>query len=41
MKEKVVVVLLSCSASSSYYLEPDVVPTARTGFVRKQKSRGT
>ena len=33
------VMLLSCSASLSYYLEPDVVPTARTGFARKLKSR--
>ena len=38
---KGVVVLLSCSASSSYYLEHDVVPTARTGFARKLKSRET
>ena len=37
----VVVVLLSCSVSSPYYLEPDVVPTARTGFARKLKSRKT
>ena len=36
----VVVVLLSCSASSSY-LEADVVPTVKTGFAQKLKSRGT
>ena len=35
-----VVVLLSCSASSSY-LEADVVPTVKTGLARKQKSRET
>ena len=37
----VVAVLLSCSVSSSYYHEPDVVPTARTGFARELKSRET
>ena len=36
----VVVVLLSCSVSSSY-LEADVVPTVKTGFARKRTSRGT
>ena len=37
----VVVVLLSCSASSLLYLEADVVPTVKTGFARKLQSRET
>ena len=37
----VVVVLLSGSVLLSYYLEPDVIPTARTGFARKLKSPET
>ena len=37
----VVIVALSSSTSSSSTQEANAVPTAKTGFARKQKSRGT